>query len=455
MFQMPPVTQKLPQPLKKRRGTAARPSPLRRSSPPRQKTAVSDPGPVPQINDTSAPRQRRGTRPSPLRRGNSPSEHTPSDPGFGFNGFTTEVRAPLQHGNPPQLESLSHQVTSSEAAAMTDQSSSPPPWATSLIADVQCLMNVVQSAGLMPASSTTSQIPHSSAHISSPPPLQFSSHDTRLADHALQSIVGQASGSITGAPQFSDSSPLAFLVSQRVKDKIWAGSFVEMSELLDRGEEDTFTFQVNSSGGHPSLHLVPQRSNTPLTISAWIRAFNRFSAILTEQTPNCTSGLAHHSEQVMNLAGLGANWRMYDTQFRKLVAEGRQSWGVTNMELYLKAHLEKPIPKQSGRQAEQNRPSPPKGACFKYHSSGYCFRGRSCLHQHSCYLCLGNHPASRCSLPHKPPYKILPRFSTIRPPFEATQTPENRSRAPDTTVPTTSYKQSNQISPGFRFGNNQ
>ena len=55
-----------------------------------------------------------------------------------------------------------------------------------------------------------------------------------------------------------------------------------------------------------------------------------------------TAGLAHHMENVLNLADKKAGWRYYDEQFRHLTGSGMAAWGPTHLELYMKAHLECP-----------------------------------------------------------------------------------------------------------------
>ena len=40
-----------------------------------------------------------------------------------------------------------------------------------------------------------------------------------------------------------------------------------------------------------------------------------------------TAGLAHHMEDVVNLADKKAGWRYYDEQFRHLTGSGIAVWG--------------------------------------------------------------------------------------------------------------------------------
>ena len=93
------------------------------------------------------------------------------------------------------------------------------------------------------------------------------------------------------------------------------------------------------------------------------------------------AGLAHHMENVLNLADKQAGWRYYDEQFRHLIGSGMAAWGVTHLELYMKAHLECPStndrPGKTPR-AQQPSANTPLGACYRYHSSGQCKEGKMC-----------------------------------------------------------------------------
>ena len=126
-----------------------------------------------------------------------------------------------------------------------------------------------------------------------------------------------------------------------------------------------------------------------------------------------TAGLAHHMENVLNLADKKAGWRYNVEQFRHLIGSGIAAWGATHLELYMKAHLECPSTNDRPGNtpwAQQPSANTPLGACYRYHSSGQCKEGKMCKFQHKCYNCLAGHPASRCRQPLYAPYKILPRF---------------------------------------------
>ena len=61
--------------------------------------------------------------------------------------------------------------------------------------------------------------------------------------------------------------------------------------------------------GLNAVIILPLYSSAPLTLPAWIKAWNRFCAILSEQDTSVTAGLAHHMENGLNLADRKASWR--------------------------------------------------------------------------------------------------------------------------------------------------
>ena len=92
--------------------------------------------------------------------------------------------------------------------------------------------------------------------------------------------------------------------------------------MLSGSGEEAYAIQIGQTDGAPSLHLVSQKRSAPLTLPAWIKAWNSFRAILSEQDTLVTAGLAHLMEDVVNLADKKAGWRYYDEQFRHLTGSG-------------------------------------------------------------------------------------------------------------------------------------
>ena len=113
-----------------------------------------------------------------------------------------------------------------------------------------------------------------------------------------------------------------------------------------------------------------------------------------------------YGEVVRDLATRGADWRLYDTQFRLL----RQSnpaelpWGYTHWELWIRAqtfgHARLSKPQSNMRTSSNNSslsvagPFVPRGFCRKFHRGAECL---GCNYKHNCFKCGVVHPAIRCN----------------------------------------------------------
>ena len=69
----------------------------------------------------------------------------------------------------------------------------------------------------------------------------------------------------------------------------------------------------------------------------WIKAFNCFTAVYSRRWPEEVPGLLKDMEVVISLADENANWRLYNQSFCKLHANGLESFGRINVDLYLSA----------------------------------------------------------------------------------------------------------------------
>lgn len=210
---------------------------------------------------------------------------------------------------------------------------------------------------------------------------------------------------------------LPSLVPEKVKAKIWAGEYIDLQTLLPSKSQDSFRLEITGGEGTPTLQIMPNQQQAKLTLAIWIKAWNRFVAVLSLHKPHLTAGLAQHMETVMSLAEKQAGWESYDENFRQMVARGDAKWGSTHLELYMKAVLDHRIVYQQQQQqphTEQNARNP-RGTCYTYHNKGHCMAGADCKFQHKCYWCLGAHPASRCRAPQSDRPKVIPRFQNGQP----------------------------------------
>ena len=227
--------------------------------------------------------------------------------------------------------------------------------------------------------------------------------------------VGESQGTSTemACPSFSSATiPISSKVDDKIKQKIWAGEFVAMADLLEKNNSREFAMEIDqsTSSDSPALRFVQQNKITKLSFFQWCRAFNRFSYIAGIKEPENMLGFHQHMETVSQLFQDKAQWWAYDEDFRKLIGK-ETKWGSINFELYMEAKLSinrinptsKPI--RSGKGGG----SIPVGACIQFHTRGSCKLGGSCSYQHKCYGCLSNHPFFNCQSPAPKPL-IMPQF---------------------------------------------
>lgn len=214
-------------------------------------------------------------------------------------------------------------------------------------------------------------------------------------------LVERETANIAGNHQsfFSSvSSALTANVPAKIKEAIWAGGYVDFSELSDSSL---------TSGGAVS-------GKVSMSLTDWSRTWNKFSAILTEKSPSLSPLLSHHMEVVMRIHSKGGNWAYYDKEFRALVSRGEAQWGATHLELFMNALIVENNEKGATGKGTQDNTSRqgklavPQGACYRYHRTGFCPTGRGCRYQHKCFNkgCMGDHPTSRCRLPLRKPYTV-------------------------------------------------
>ena len=208
-------------------------------------------------------------------------------------------------------------------------------------------------------------------------------------------------------------------ITTKIKTQIWAGQYVDFSLLLAPISETKYKLRMQNDKESPELCWVPTEKTSTLSRVQWVQAWNRFSAVICQKSPQLGSNLPHHMETVMELCDRRGDWRFYDQQFRRLIAEGTVKWGSVHLELYLKSLMGALATSQeglSGKKFQSNggaRPSTylPQGACFSYHRTGRCSAGSACTYQHACIKCSGQHPFIRCRQQNaNRPFQIKPRF---------------------------------------------
>ena len=210
-------------------------------------------------------------------------------------------------------------------------------------------------------------------------------------------------------------------VDEKIRAKIWAGEFVELSKLFNNSADDSYVLSVVNGSGQPTISLKPRSEGKIYSIERWTKAFQIYMAILTLKQPEQAPNLLKYCDVVRDLAIKGYNWRMYDDSFRRMRETDPVPWEQVIMELWVKAahsrsaHMNNSLSvrdnvrpfredrnynsfhenreRGSFSQRQGDMPRFPKGVCFKYHSGKHC---AGCNFSHQCFKCQDNHPFVQC-----------------------------------------------------------
>ncbi|XP_048774541.2 uncharacterized protein LOC125679384 [Ostrea edulis] len=193
----------------------------------------------------------------------------------------------------------------------------------------------------------------------------------------------------------SDGIPLAAVVAQRTKQKIWENQYIDLRVLLQQREDPV---SLNIAAG--SVTIQQQGSTKPktsLTINQWTDAFLIFIAIYLEKAPNQALHLLKYCffiREMHKMLGEGA-WRIYDENFRQLKETVDVPWQKPIEELRVKAvtgayvyhAAQQPFRKGSSR--AQMR------FCYAFNNGEQC-QNDPCPYSHTCQTCHGNHSRTNC-----------------------------------------------------------
>lgn len=129
-------------------------------------------------------------------------------------------------------------------------------------------------------------------------------------------------------------------------------------------------------------------------------AFQIFLSIYAERVPQDTPALMKYGSIVKELATLGANWKFYDENFRKLRESQGVPWNQVHSELWLRSHSFRAKPNTQQRKSKIDGPFIPKGYCWKFHRNLHC---PGCSFKHQCFRCGQSHPIAKCPQPKPHP----------------------------------------------------
>ena len=247
------------------------------------------------------------------------------------------------------------------------------------------------------------------------PPASLLSHPTRqqMTDPAfVASLLTQASASQQPSSNLNESS-LATHVSQKTKQAILRGEYVEFDSLLPENSSlsnpDLPGVSISFDGKQIDLPSPARRKKTHVdSIDKWLSAFAVYCTVLLSSFPLRAVEMSAYQEIIRSshrkFAGLA--WLSYDIDFRrKAAANPSLNWGQRDLQLYLMKFTGQARTCCSicgsgdhfayGCSLSALRPdSTARGTCNNFNKGFKCVQ-EPCPYTHRCKICNADHPSFR------------------------------------------------------------
>ena len=196
---------------------------------------------------------------------------------------------------------------------------------------------------------------------------------------------------------------LHLTVPVETRQKIWAGTFVDLSTLLVKNyqklddDADKKLCGIQDKEGNITLKNV-KKNKRNLSIDEWTTAFHTFISVYHLKHADELQGILAYAELIRGAARDHPNsnaWRLYDELFRtKKASDPTRPWGMVDNQLWL-ALFCKPVQSNSfenPKGSDKNK----HGFCFKFNSEKGCEMKR-CNYAHKCSTCeASSHGSSTC-----------------------------------------------------------
>jgi hypothetical protein len=200
--------------------------------------------------------------------------------------------------------------------------------------------------------------------------------------------------------------PLGAMMSDTIKNKIWANEYVDLGILLPNGDvkSQVFPIVVNGVGNEKKLALQ-ENSKQIKTLDQWISAFSVYMTIYCQKISKATGDLIKYMDIIRNMARQKGNWLLYDMEFRKSKCQLNVSWGNMHHQLWLQHMLSDRAESGSTTnnlyhgtctqtQNSNNMPRVPIGYCVRFHLGNFC--QLPCQYNHKCFVCNSPHSSIKC-----------------------------------------------------------
>lgn len=397
---------------------------------------------TPKRQKTSSARPNQTQRRSTSATGVSTSQSRFDDP-TGPSSHSTEEVVPMNttHRNNFQSEQLVEVHLGAHGPETT-------PLTPSNVQRLQTRQPTVNVESNLPIPSN-SQVDIQPALVASQPALNLQNQAQNGASSALgtfnelvntfhmgssQGLMGL--GNVQGGqePSYTTSvcDPVCAHIPVKLKEKIWAGQFIDLSILLKSAQDLAADAQQGGDlvikGGQ--LTVVQHKSKAITNIHIWTSAFMIYMSVLLEKWPQKGQELLKYMSMVRLAAsrGSGLGWVSFDEQYRLRKARSPESsWAIVDMELWViyvstqpsfdfssnmrsipspmqqfggktdfnTQHFQGTLKSQNSPNFQGNTSQRPFRTCWRFNKA-VCQYGRQCKFAHKCSNCFGDHPVKFC-----------------------------------------------------------
>ena len=174
------------------------------------------------------------------------------------------------------------------------------------------------------------------------------------------------------------------------KKRIWKNKYIDFADLLSPHEHQqrySLSLENNTFSSKPSLQFT-QKSKKPLSEIQWGMAWDTFMSVYLKKRPEESEQLVTYHQNVQKRMSRGANWRIYDSQFRIDREYDQCRWDTVRIDLERDAYYNNNKKTSSNtpqtstnnfqdKQYKNNNNTPvPKGYCYAYsnQSQRICYR---------------------------------------------------------------------------------
>ena len=246
-----------------------------------------------------------------------------------------------------------------------------------------------------------------------------SKEDLKLDEDVISAALQKTFGTVdTNKGECLSSFLVAgFTLDTKIKNKIWAGQYVELGSLIPRNEYASTVHMAYAPASISQVSLTPTRAKQPNNFAEWLSWFSIYASVYCEQHPAQAPQLFTYISRIQNLSfrrPISYVWRAYDECFRRVKAfSPGLPWHIIQDQIlrdaedlaaaaarnqsFRRAANNNNNNNQSGTNARHEGQRGDKSAvCFDYNDINKPCKRPVCKFPHKCSKCHNNHPAYQC-----------------------------------------------------------